>query len=334
MPQFRKDPVTHRWVIVNVEQPRPPEAFSVDRQIRSSRVCPFCPGNESMTPPEIAAYGRKASAKNGAGWQVRVVPNKFPALRIEEPLTKQAMGVYDKRGGFGAHEVIIDTPDHEREFADLSIEQAEMLLRVLRDRCLDLRKDPRFQYALVFKNSGAAAGASLEHPHSQLIALPVVPSRVLGEVKGAQEHFERTDRCIYCDMIDQDQTERQLAVYEEADFLSIVPFASRFPFETWVLPRDHQSSFDAVSDDRLTSLARVLKITLGKIRAALNDPPYNFMVHTIPIHAREHDAFHWHIEIIPHLTRVAGFELGTGFYVNPTPAENAAEILRQQPAQP
>ena len=232
-------------------------------------------------------------------------------------------------GGFGAHEVIIETPEHDKDIADLSQEQVELILRVYRDRCLDLKKDARLKYILIFKNYGAAAGASLEHPHSQLIALPIVPSRVLGEVKGALRHFEHTDRCIFCDILDQEHTEKKRTVYTEEGFIAISPFASRFPFETWILPNEHHASFDALSDEKIKALARTLKTTLSKLKHCLHDPSFNFMLHTIPIGGKETDSYHWHIEIIPILTRVAGFELGTGFYVNPTPPEIAARVLSQ-----
>ena len=332
MPQLRKDPVTSRWIIVDVDHSRAAESFAPESHTKSSKTCPFCPGNESMTPPEILAAGRKGGLKNSPGWQVRVVPNKFPALRIEEHTEKSAIGVYDKLGGFGAHEVIIENPDHQKEIADLPLEQVELVLRAYRDRYLDLKKDPRFKYILIFKNYGAAAGASLEHPHSQLIALPIVPSRVEGEVKGAQRHFEHTDRCIYCDMLSQEASEKARIVLEEGGFSVICPFASRFPFETWILPKNHAASFEALLDEEIEALARTLKETLSKIKKSLNDPSFNLMIHTLPIYGKEAESFHWHIEIIPHLTQIAGFELGTGFYLNPTPPEMAAGTLKKQPS--
>lgn len=329
MPQLRKDPVTSRWVIVNVEEPRDAAAFPRHPRERSSKVCPFCPGNEAMTPPEIAAYGRRGGAKNVSGWQVRVIPNKFPALRIEESPDKTGVGLYDRLGGFGAHEVIIDGPDHDKDLADLPVEHVELVLRAYRDRCQDLKRDPRFRYILIFKNYGGTAGASQEHPHSQLIALPVVPSRVQGEVKGSVKHYEYSERCIYCDMLDQEGGEKLLTVREDDGFVAICPFASRFPFETWILPRRHEPSFDALSDAGLAALARALRRTLARLKGVLRDPDYNFMIHTMPVHAKDADTYHWHIEIIPQLTQVAGFELGTGFYVNPTPPEVAAKALRE-----
>jgi len=314
-------------VIVNVESPRC--SFLTQPVIKSSKTCPFCPGNEAMTPPEIFSWGQKGASRGAGPWQIRVVPNKFPAIRIEENTDKTAIGIYDKVGGFGAHEVIIEHPEHEMDMADLPLEQVELILRIYRDRCLDLRKDGRLKYILIFKNCGAAAGASLEHPHSQLIALPIVPSRILDKVKGALKHFERTDRCIFCDMIQQENTEKKLTIFTENGFIAFSPFASRFPFETWILPKTHEASFDSLSDDKIKPLAKVLKTVVSRLKQHLGNPSYNFMIHTLPIAGKEVESYHWHIEIIPNLTHVAGFELGTGFYVNPTPPEVAAEILRK-----
>ena len=323
MPQLRKDPVTGRWVIVNIESPQ--KEFPSRPHTPSSKACPFCPGNESMTPPEIVSYPKKS----GKGWQVRVIPNKFPALRIEEKTDKQAIGIYDKVGGFGAHEVIIENPDHDKEIADLSTEQVELVVRAYRERYLDLKKDARLKYILLFKNYGEAAGASLEHPHSQLIALPIVPSRVLGELKGSGDHFSRTERCIFCDMLQQEKGVQKLTVFSENGFVALAPFASRFPFETWLLPQQHEAGFERMDETRLRSFAEALRITLGKLKRALHDPSFNFMIHSVPALGKDTESYHWHVEIIPNLTQVAGFELGTGFYVNPTPPEIAAGILRQ-----
>ena len=326
--QFRKDPVTGRWVIVNQEAPL--LNFSVLAAAKSSKTCPFCPGQEAMTPPAILSHARKG-AKGASDWAIRVVPNKFPALRIEENTQRSMSGMYEKLGGFGAHEVIIESPDHGLAMADMSLEQIELVLRVYRERCLDLRKDPRMKYIILFKNHGQDSGASMEHPHSQLIALPVVPSRVLQELKGAAKHVEFHERCIFCDMLNQDSSEKSRTVFDEDGFMAIEPFASRFPFETWLLPKAHAASFDATADEGLRAMAKALKAVLSKVKKALDDPPFNFMIHTLPIAGHEADSFHWHMEIIPQLTQVSGFELGTGFYVNPTPPEMAAEVLRKQP---
>ncbi len=325
MHQLRKDPVSGRWVIVDLENPR--LDFPAQAKIKSSKVCPFCPGNEAMTPPEILTYPKKGLTGRSE-WQLRVFPNKFPALKIEEVPDKTAEGLYDRVGGFGAHEVIVENPDHQRELADLSDEEAELVVRAYRDRCRDLRKDTRIKYILLFKNYGREAGASMEHPHSQLIALPIVPSRVQGEIKGADKHSQCTERCLFCDMLKQEEKKPKLLVCSKDGFAAMEPFAARFPFETWIMPTKHASSFDSLSDAQLKPLACMLKEVLSRLKRALGDPSYNFMIHTLPLTDKESESFHWHIEIIPHLTRVAGFELGSGFYLNPTPPELAAERLR------
>lgn len=328
MSQLRKDPVTGRWVIVNIEEPKTTSDYVLIPQVKSSRVCPFCPGNESMTPPEIHVYGRKPGSKSVSNWLVRVIPNKFPALRIEEGTEKVGVGIYDKLGGFGAHEVIIENPDHDKEIPDLPDEHVELVLQAFKDRCLDLRKDPRFKYIVLFKNYGARAGASQEHPHSQLIALPIVPSRVQDEVRGSVRQYAYSERCIYCDMINQEKNDKKLSIFQNEDFLVFEPFVSRFPFETWILPKVHDANFDNLSAEKIKSLAKALQITLSKLKHALNDAPYNLMIHTLPLQGVERESYHWHIEIIPHLTHIAGFEMGTGFYMNATPPEVAAKILR------
>ena len=323
MSQLRKDPLSGRWVIV--EQLKPRLDFTVQPYIKSSKVCPFCPGNEEMTPPMILSYPKKGAS----GWQVRVVSNKFPALKIEEKPEKSTEGLYDRVGGCGAHEVIIENPDHQREFSELSDDDAELVLRAYRERCLDLRKDPRFKYILIFKNYGREAGASMEHPHAQLIALPIVPSRVQGEINGAERYAEVAERCLFCDILRQEEGQKGgRIIFSEEGFTALAPFAARFPFETWILPTEHGASFDRITDTGLRALARMMKKVLGRLQKTLGDPPYNYMIHTSPIGPKETDNFHWHIEIIPHLTRVSGFELGSGFYINPTPPELAAERLR------
>jgi len=257
------------------------------------------------------------------------VANKFPALGIEGSLNRAGEGLYDKMNGIGAHEVIIETPKHELTLATLPVRQVEDVLWAYRDRILDLKKDRRFKYILIFKNHGDAAGASLEHTHSQLIALPVVPKRVSEEVDGAREHYNFKERCIFCDIIRQ-ETESQTRLISENDgFLAITPFASRFPFEMWIIPKMHQSAFEESQKREFELLAPLLKDMLGRLDRVLDFPAYNYIVHTSPIGEPAQDYYHWHMEIMPKLTKVAGFEWGTGFYINPTPPEEAAKFLRE-----
>lgn len=328
MPELRKDPVTGRWVIISTDRAKRPSDFT--RQsvvIRGVRFCPFCPGHESKTPPEVLAF-RKSGSPNDSNWTLRVIPNKFPALRIEGEVNRQGIGIYDKMNGVGAHEVIIESPNHQSTLADMSEQSIEDIFWAFRERIQDLRRDPRLRYILLFKNHGEPAGASLEHTHSQLIALPVVPKRVQEEIDGARRYFDYRERCIYCDILAQESESNDRIVIETDHFLVISPWAPRFPFETWIVPRRHQSHFESVESHVLPNLARILRHTIQKIDRVLEHPPYNLVIHTGPLQEGPIQHFHWHIEIIPKLTKVAGFEWGSGFYINPTPPEESAKFLR------
>jgi UDPglucose--hexose-1-phosphate uridylyltransferase len=231
--------------------------------------------------------------------------------------------------GIGAHEVIIECPQHEITMANLSEENIREVLWVYRDRLVDLKKDPRLVYGMVFKNVGAAAGASLEHTHSQLIVTPIVPINVWEEMTGALEFFNYRGRCIYCDMIHQELASNNRIVLDTPNFVSLAPFASRFPFETWILPKNHNSHYENIQKTEVDELGMVLKTILLKLEVALEKPAYNYIIHTSPFDTQALPHYHWHIEVIPRLTRVAGFEWGTGFYINPVPPEQAAAFLRE-----
>jgi UDPglucose--hexose-1-phosphate uridylyltransferase len=330
LPELRRDPITGRWVIISTDRAKRPNDFVRESvRISGKGFCPFCYGNESKTPPEILAYGRNGGGPNTPGWTVRVVPNKFPALGIEGDLNREGEGLYDRMNGVGAHEVIIETPDHQSTLATLPVRAIEDVLWAYRDRVLDLKNDKRLRYALIFKNHGDAAGASLEHSHSQLIALPIVPKRVREEVDGAKHYYQEKERCIFCDIIRQEMDSDVRVVCENDQFISLAPFAPRFPFELWLLPKQHGSSFENNQTPVYSSLARILKDNLNRLDAVLDHPAYNFMVHTSPVGEESNEHYHWHIEIMPKLTKVAGFEWGTGFYICPTPPEEAARFLRE-----
>lgn len=292
------------------------------------RFCPFCYGNEQKTPPEVLAY-RDNGGPNESGWSVRVVPNKFPVLGIEGDLSRQGDGIYDKMAGIGAHEVIIETPDHRLPMSEMTEKQIEQVLSAYRDRMNDLKRDKRFRYIVLFKNWGEGAGATLEHPNSQLIALPVTPKSVREELEGARRYFEFKERCIFCDIIRQDTASGVRMVTETDRFVVLEPYAARFPFETWIAPKRHEAHFETTDQATLQNLAWVLRSTLRKVDKVLEKPPFNFVVHSAPVQEGDLAYYHWHIEIIPKLTKVAGFEWGTGFYINPTPPEESARYLRE-----
>ncbi len=329
MPELRKDPIVGRWVIISVERGKRPSDFaSPSHKRKVSGFCPFCPGNEYTTPEEIFAVRQNGTEPNSPGWSLRVVPNKFPALRIEGELEKTAEGIFDKMSGIGAHEVIIETPDHLGSLSNIPRRDVENVLWAYYYRINDLKRDPRLKYVLVFKNEGEAAGASLEHTHSQLIALPIVPKLVREEINSSRKYYDMKERCIFCDLIAQEREDARRVVCENEDYIAIAPFAPRAPFETWILPKKHQSSFKP-PDGSFSLLAEVLQRVLKQLDKLLDIPPYNYILHTSPFTDEENEYYHWHIEIMPKLTKIAGFEWGTGFYINPTPPEVAAKYMRE-----
>ncbi len=329
MSELRRDPIVGRWVIIASERGGKPNDYGVADPITTGEPCPFCPGNEQETPPELLAYGRHGSEPNSPGWSTRVVPNKYPALQIEGALARRGEGVYDRMNGIGAHEVFIDSADHDSELSDWTLPHIEQVLGAYRERIEDLKRDNRFRYITVFKNHGEPAGASLAHPHTQLIATPVIPTLVTEELAGMARHYDLKERCILCDILEQELESGRRVVAANDAFLSYIPFAPRFPFETWIVPRQHESAFEHTHPANIAPLAAILKETLARMRAVLNRPPYNFVIHTAPCKDPYLEHFHWHIEIMPKLTKVAGFEWGTGFYINPTPPEEAALLLRE-----
>jgi UDPglucose--hexose-1-phosphate uridylyltransferase len=332
MSELRRDPITARWVIIDTDHPNTPDDFEHESHGWRGGVCPFCYGSESLTPPEIEVIRDPATGPNTPGWQVRVVPNKFPALQIEGEIDRRGLGIYDISGGIGAHEVLIESPYHNKDLSDLANGEIENVLSMVCRRSLDLRKDKRFKYIMIFKNCGPAAGASLEHSHIQLIALPMVPKSAIEEIKGAHEYFEYRERCIFCDILRQELQEKERIIIENKYFISFCPFVSRFPFEIWVMPKRHSGYFCQISSEERASLAVVLKDTINKLKSVFADLAYNLIIHSSPINGDGDDVeyYHWHIEIMPKLTRVAGFEWGTGFYLVSTPPELAAKYLREK----
>ena len=340
MPELRKDPLIGRWVIISTERAKRPVDFvSPHNQPESPDACRFCESIESLTPPEIYAIRPADTKPNTPGWSVRVVPSIKPVLGIEGDLQRRAKGMYDVMNGIGAHEIIIEDPQHIDHVADLSVERLRDVIGAAVHRIVDLEHDPRFRYALWFKNYGEDSGAG-RHPHSrsQLIATPVTPKRVKEELAGARRYFEDKERCLLCDIIAQECQMKERIAWESDHLLVLCPFASRFPFELTFLPKRHSCDFATMSAQEIAELALAFKQVLGRLRATLDNPPYNFVLHTAPFRRHRTKAahwktieedYHWHIELIPRLTRVAGFEWGSGFYINPTPPEEAARYLRE-----
>ncbi|MDP8230846.1 MAG: galactose-1-phosphate uridylyltransferase [Candidatus Gorgyraea atricola] len=329
MSQLRRDPITGRWIIVNISEPKKPEEFDLKPQIKKGGTCPFCTGNEAMTPPEIHAVRKPRTKPDTPGWSVRTVPNKFPALDTKGSVENRGIGIYDLSSGVGAHEVIIENPDHNKDLADLTQKEIQNVILEYRSRSLELEKDERFRYILIFKNHGSSAGASLEHSHTQIVALPIIPKRVKEELKGASTYFGYRERCVFCDMVAQELQDELRVISENKHFVAFCPFVPRFAFETWILPKKHDQNFTSIDNTMAGAMASILKDTLMRLKKVLKDPAYNFIIHTAPIRDGINEEFHWHLEIMPKLTSVAGFEWGSGFYINPTSPELAAKHLRE-----
>ncbi len=333
MPELRKDPVLGRWVIISVERGKRPTDYTKHQQKKRGGFCPFCHGNEYTTPQELSAIRPEGSEPNTPGWSLRVMPNKFPAMNPEGELNKKGEGLFDKMSGVGAHEIIVETPEHNLTLASISHEAFEDVLRTYYERLRALREDKRIKYVLIFKNEGEAAGASLEHSHTQLIGLPIVPRTVKDEIAGAKRHYELRDRCLFCDIIHQETGDGRRVVMENDDYIALAPFAPRSPFETWIMPKYHYSAFSphngGPNNSGFSGLADIFQSVLKQLDSIFDFPAYNFMLHTSPFGDEENDYYHWHIEIMPKLTKIAGFEWGSGFYINPTPPEDAARYMRE-----
>ncbi len=337
MSELRWDPLKLHWVIIATERGRRPRDFMVEQESGELTSCPFCYGNELRTPQEIFAI-RPSGPPNTPNWRVRVVPNKYPALRVEGELNSRGYGLYDVMNGIGAHEIIIETPDHQRQLADLTPAEITDVLVAYRARYLDLRRDMRLRYMVLFKNYGTRAGASLAHAHSQLIAVPLMPPVAATELRVCREFYESKERCIFCDLIGFELASGDRVVKEFADYVILTPYASSCPFELRLYPKRHAHDFALSTDTELAGLAVAMKEMLTRLKAVLKDPPYNFILHSAPPRQErlgkpeywssiEYD-YHWHIELVPRLTQIAGFEWGTGFYINPTSPEDAAAFLR------
>lgn len=325
--QLRKDPVIRRWVIITPGTGNSIPKRKTEKATKKHVFCPFCKGNESKTPPEVLSYRAQDSQPNQQGWRVRVVSNKFPALHVEGNLDRKGEGMFDWMNGIGAHEVIIETPEHNLELADLTRENIEEVLSAYRDRMVDLKRDQRIRYIMVFKNQGGDAGASLEHTHSQLIATPIIPNRVKEELEECLAYYQYKERCIFCDIIHQEKKDKQRIIFENEHFISFEPFAPRFPYETWLLPKNHCSSYEDIQHNEMESLSAALHTILNMIKNHLESPPYNYILHTSPCNQPALSHYHWHFEIIPKLAMSSGFEWGTGFYINPVNPETAAKEL-------
>jgi UDPglucose--hexose-1-phosphate uridylyltransferase len=339
MPELRRDPVAGYWTIISTERGWRPVEYKQRKSIEE-RACPFCEGHESETESEVFAIRKEGTAPNSPGWDVRVVNSRHPILENGGMIPdRYGQGIYDVMDGVGRHELIIETPRHQFELDDLSLGAVEKVVEAYVERFRSLEHDNRFKYALLFKNHGQISGSArdiIRHARSQIIATPITPKRVKEELLVAKNYFDYRNRCVFCDILRQEKNESSRIVSENGSFLSFCPFASRHPFEVWILPKKHSADFGRLPFEDFSHLAHALKDCLTRLKILLQDPPYNVILHTAPFrHSKKEvywktidEDYHWYLQISPRLTQNAGFEWGSGIYINATPPEDAARILR------
>jgi len=316
--ELRRDPILRRWVTI-AHQP------AKDKK----ENCPFCSGNESYTPPEVFALREEGTSPNTPGWQVRVISNRYPLFRLEGGLGKRAEGMYDLMNSFGAHEIVIETPEHLQTWPQMDICQLRKIIKAYRHRCLDLRGNTRFRQIIISKHHGVPPSPSPYHQHSHVVAMPVIPLRIEEEIKGILEYYQRKDRCGYCDVISQELEDQKRVILETKEFLSFAPFASRYPYENWIIPKQHLSDFGLITDSQVTDLANVLKFIFTRIHKAFPDAIISMVLHSTPIQEYFQKEYHWHFELRPRQERPVGFEWGTGFFINFVSPEKAAATIRE-----
>jgi UDPglucose--hexose-1-phosphate uridylyltransferase len=334
MPQLRRNPITGQWVILAENRGGRPQEVEIQQIVRPQSICPFCEGHEKRTPSEVLAIRAAGSQPNGPGWRVRVVPNKYPALETDGshfPSLQPSGSLGEEVGGIpavGTHEIIIESPRHLVSMTELDDGQVTDVLEVYRQRLAALRQTKQFHSALIFKNGGPTAGATLVHLHSQLIAFQTGGPNLGDRLPNFQSHAQQFGNCPLCET-SQTASKNLLAVAATANFVAFCPFASRFAYEIWIAPRGHAAHFDANGPESLPELAGLLRGVLVKLERIVKLPAYNYIVHTAAFDTIGSDHYHWHIEILPRTTSLAGFELGIGCTINTVGPERAAAALRE-----
>jgi len=318
-----------RWVLIAPERANRPTELEEPARLTHHETCPFCEGREDETTSEVLAVRAPGSRPDGTGWQLRVVANRYPVVRAGERGESTADGLFAARPGVGSHEVVIECPQHEASLAALPREHVRLVFAAYRDRLRALRQSERIAYAQVFKNHGVAAGASLEHTHSQILALPLVPNGLREELDSAKAYHLSHGRCVFCDLLARERDAGIRIICETEHVAAFTAFAGRFPYEVWLMPKRHSGHYDRLGDAELTEVADSVRRVLRRLSVLVEDAAYNYVLHTQPLRAAESPAYHWHIEILPRLTGVAGFEFATGCFANPLPPEEAAARLRE-----
>ena len=332
MPQLRQDLITGRWVAVATERARRPDSFSqaAREPVPARDVCPFCPGHEQMTPPEVLSYRAPGTEPDGPGWWVRVVPNLYAAFRLQPEGQDVREGRFLQRDSIGACEVLISSPDHRAAFPQLDRHQVEEIVQSYLDRFRAHQANPALEYVSILYNHGRPAGASLEHPHSQLYAISLVPPSFVAELEGARGYAAKEGGCVFCRTFDDERRAGARMVFENEGFTVFCPYAARTPFETWIAPRRHAASLGDLLPAEKADFAQAIQVTLRALAQGLNDPPFNYFIHSAPLRGDHEAVYHWHLELIPKLSTAAGFELGTGMWINVVKPEDSAAFLREQ----
>jgi UDPglucose--hexose-1-phosphate uridylyltransferase len=275
-----------------------------------------------LTPPEIDRI------EKGGKWEVRVFPNKFPAFVSGEKV-EGSFAVFPRRAADGSHEVIVHTPDHQKSLATMSVGEVALVLQVYKNRYRANSENPDVRYVHIIVNHGRESGASLEHSHSQLFGVPLVPLLIRQELAGASVHHQSRGECVFCRILREELEAGERVVAETDGFVAVAPFASRMPFEVWIIPRLHQESYGMIPDGQLEDFARILREMLGRYSEKFDDPPYNYYIHSAPCDGSKYDYYHWHLEMFPKLTTPGAFELGTAMMINVTAPERAAALLSE-----
>lgn len=334
--ELRQDLVSGTWAVIATGRARRPEDYKKQKREKfdaPTANCPFCYPEKTGQYEDVLIYykkttGKSKKAKTKREWSLRVFPNKYPAFMPLEDLNKREEGPFHLMDGAGFHEVIV-TRDHRRQIAQFSTEEINQVIDAYQSRYLALMNQKFIDYISIFHNHGREAGASIAHPHSQLIALPVVDPDVQRSLEGSENYFRANKRCVHCTMIEWEMESKERVIFENDNFVVVCPFVSRTAFETRIYPKDHQSYFERITEKEKLDLTQAFQVALNKIYKGLDDPSYNFFLHTAPCDGKIYDHYHWHFEIFPKTSIWAGFELGTGIEISTIEPEQAAEFLRK-----
>ena len=327
---MRQDPLTDAWVLISPERRRRPSYIDMPpEQGVDPDLCPFCEGNEGLTPPEIDAWRPRGGSSRGPGWRVRVFANKFPALRVEGEPGEAAEGRDITLNGVGAHEVVAETPDHDAWMGDMDAAHLGELFLAFKRRIVDLRGDIRLKYIQVFKNHGRLAAATIPHPHSQILALPVVPAAVKLRLERARKIFKEDGGCYFCAGIGNGGAAAKRKLLENDRFIILAPFAPLFPFEVRLLPKTHRARFEDTPAEDFFALGEILKDCMGRVGRCLDRPALQLMLHNAPFLSKCEKYYHWHLDIVPRIAGIGGFEIATGCYINAFSPEETVEALKR-----